>query len=87
MGRLLVAVVLVVVAFWLLRRALRGSRDTLTARDAAPGSAPAATQGELVRCAQCGVHLPRAEARMSAERFYCSDEHLRLGPAKGKGPA
>ena len=84
MGRLLVAVVLVVLAVWLLRRALRGGRDTHTAKDATPGSAPAPTQGELVRCAQCGVHLPRAEARVLAERPYCSDEHARLGPADGK---
>jgi hypothetical protein len=30
------------------------------------------------------VHLPRAEARVSAERFYCSDEHARLGPGDGR---
>jgi uncharacterized protein len=82
MGRLLVAVVLVVLAVWLLRRALRpGGQDK--PRDA--GQAPASTPGELVRCAQCGVHLPRAEARMSGERLYCSDEHARLGPAAGPG--
>ena len=82
MGRLLVAVVLVVLAVWLLRRALRsGEQDK--PRDAS--QPPASTQGELVRCAQCGVHLPRAEARMSGERLYCSDEHARLGPAAGPG--
>ncbi|MGH8705277.1 MAG: PP0621 family protein, partial [Burkholderiales bacterium] len=39
-----------------------------------------AAQGELVRCAHCGVHLPRAEARTAGGRYYCSEEHWRLGP-------
>jgi hypothetical protein len=32
---------------------------------------------------QCGVLLPRAEARLSAGAIYCSEEHVRLGPAAG----
>jgi uncharacterized protein len=39
----------------------------------------AAREGELVRCAHCGVHLPRPEAREAAGALYCSDEHARLG--------
>jgi uncharacterized protein len=84
MGRLLVAVVLVVLAVWMLRRALRGP-DPGAGADGGRAAPPSATQGELVRCAQCGVHLPRVEARMTGERFYCSDEHARLGPAAGPG--
>jgi uncharacterized protein len=38
--------------------------------------------GELVACAQCGVHLPRAEARSAAGGQYCSEEHARLGPRR-----
>ncbi|OGA10702.1 MAG: hypothetical protein A3D95_01690 [Betaproteobacteria bacterium RIFCSPHIGHO2_12_FULL_69_13] len=75
MGRLIVLVLLLIVAVWLIRRALRAS----AARDATKG-APA---GELVRCAHCGVHLPRAEARSSGDALYCSDEHARLGPRQG----
>ncbi len=75
MGRLIVLVLLLIVAVWLIRRALRAS----AARDATK-VAPA---GELVRCAHCGVHLPRAEARSSGGALYCSDEHARLGPRQG----
>ena len=71
MGRLLVLVVLVVAAVWLIRRALRApTRDAHSSGEA----------DELVRCARCGVHLPRAEARGAGGALYCSEEHARLGP-------
>lgn len=73
MGRLLVLVLLAIVLVWLLRRALRAG-----ARDSAPGRPP--VPGELVRCAHCGLHIPRGEARAAGDRAYCSDEHARLGP-------
>ena len=72
-GRLLILILLIVLAAWLVRRALR--------RAAPRADVPTAqTSDELVRCAQCGVLLPRAEARMSAGAIYCSEEHARLGP-------
>ena len=75
MGRLIVLVLLALAAVWLVRRALRAGAER-------PGAPRPRAQGELVRCAQCGVYLPRAEARRAAEADYCSDEHARLGPAK-----
>ena len=73
MGRLLVIIVLVVLAVWLVRRALRGP--------AAPKvDIPQAKSGELVPCARCGVNLPRSEARQADGALYCSEEHARLGP-------
>jgi uncharacterized protein len=74
MGRLLVLVLLVLIAVWLLRRALR----RLDGGAPPPAAKPAE---ELVRCAQCGVLLPRGEARESAGRSYCTEEHARLGPS------
>jgi uncharacterized protein len=70
MGRLLVLIVLIVLAVWLVRRALRRLRQD---------SPPAIKEGELVRCAHCGVHLPRAEARQADGALYCSEDHARLG--------
>lgn len=35
---------------------------------------------DMVRCARCGIHLPRSEGFLSQGRHYCSDEHRRLGP-------
>ena len=73
MGRLVVLVLLVVLAVWLVRRALRAPGERADIRKRAEAA------GELVRCANCGVHLPRAEARESAGALYCSEEHARLG--------
>ncbi|MDQ5848386.1 MAG: hypothetical protein M3544_05405 [Pseudomonadota bacterium] len=73
MGRLVVLIVLIVLAVWLVRRAIHGKRS---------GSAGVPKNQDLVRCAHCGVHLPRAEARAASGVLYCSEEHARLGPAK-----
>ena len=40
---------------------------------------PRSVTGEdMVRCAQCGVHLPRSESLIGDELFYCTAEHRRL---------
>lgn len=70
MGRLLVLLLIVVLAVWLIRRALR---------PAPRSEAPAAREGDLVACARCGLNLPRAEAREAPGGLYCSEEHARLG--------
>jgi len=77
MGRLVVLILLVVLAVWLIRRALRASRS----RDALRKEGP--VQQDLVTCARCGVHLPRNEARTAGGRLYCGDEHARLGAGEG----
>jgi uncharacterized protein len=79
MGRLVLLALAVLVLVWLVRRAL-GARRPDAPRGGAQGSAQG---GALVRCAHCGVHLPRAEARSAGGHDYCSDEHARLGPRAG----
>jgi uncharacterized protein len=74
MGRLIFIAVVVAALVWLLRRALAGPPSG----GSGPRQPPA--QGELVRCAHCAVNLPKSEARSSDGRFYCSEEHWRLGP-------
>ncbi len=49
-------------------------------------SRAAASSEDMVRCAHCGVHLPKSEGYLSQGRFFCSDEHRRLGtPGNGNG--
>jgi uncharacterized protein len=40
---------------------------------------------DMVRCAICGVHLPRSESFISRGKFFCSDEHRRLGLERPSG--
>jgi uncharacterized protein len=72
--KLVVLIVLVVLGVWLIRRALTRSAGKKEA-----GKPMQASGGELVRCAHCGVHLPRSEARQTEGVLYCSEEHARLG--------
>ena len=74
-----ILIVLVVIAAWLVRRALRRALGTGAPRADAPSEKKS---DELVRCAQCSVLLPRAEARMAGGVIYCSEEHARLGPGR-----
>lgn len=74
MGRLILIAIAVLILVWLLRRAL-GSRGS-----GAASGGDTLTQGELVSCAHCGMHLPRAEARTAGGHYFCSEEHWRLGP-------
>jgi uncharacterized protein len=72
MGRFLILVLLVVIAVWLVRRALRSSGKSGVAEKPP-------VRGDLVTCARCGLNLPRTEARESQGMLYCSEEHARLG--------
>jgi uncharacterized protein len=74
MGRFILLVVALFILIWLVRSALAGR----SRRGEGPPPGPA--RGELVRCAHCGVHLPRSESRDADGRQYCSEEHGRLGP-------
>ncbi len=43
---------------------------------------PPAREGaveDMVKCAHCGVNLPRSEAIYSGGDFFCTPEHQRLG--------
>lgn len=83
MGRLLIFGAVVFALIWLLKRALGEHEDggVRPGRTRSPGGS--GDRGELVRCAHCGVHLPRAEAHSVGGRLYCGAEHARLGPGGG----
>ena len=68
MSRLLFLLAVAVVVYLLLRS---------FRRQAPKQDAPPAQAEEMVRCVQCGVHLPKSEAIMAGGNFYCSDAHRR----------
>lgn len=74
MFRLLFWIALITAAVWLWRR-FKSSADT-------PQSAPSEDNPTpMVRCAQCGVHIPRQQALNESQRWYCSQLHLQQGPS------
>ncbi len=46
-----------------------------------PGTPQPGAPEAMVRCAHCGIHLPRSEALLQGGHTWCSPEHARLGPA------
>ena len=74
MGRVLVLILIVVLAVWLIRRALRPRSGTPQTKTRTP------IEGDLIACARCGLNLPRTDAREAGGALYCSAEHARLGP-------
>jgi len=54
------------------------------AKPAAPVRSRPPRLAEMVRCAQCGMHLPAADAlRDAAGHPYCCDAHRRDGVVHG----
>ncbi|UVE18503.1 envelope stress response protein PspG [Pseudomonas sp. LS44] len=74
MGRLLFWIVLIAVAVWLWRHF---KRPTPPRADTEAGTTP------MVRCAQCGVHVPQNRALQHESRWYCSQAHLTQGSSSG----
>lgn len=70
----LLLVLAVVIGVW---RAQRPAAPRPAARPA-PGTPPAPQ--DMVACAHCGVHLPRADALVHGPHAYCCAEHRSLGP-------
>jgi uncharacterized protein len=66
----LLLVIGLVVVYWVFKSYKIRSRG---------GRSSSAARGEdMVRCAQCGVHVPRSESVLGDQAFYCSPEHRRL---------
>lgn len=71
MSKLLVLLLVILVVLWVFHGLGRKARS----RRSAP-----AQQGrgeDMVRCAQCGLHLPRSESLTQDAVFFCSVEHRR----------
>lgn len=67
MGRLLFFIAIAAVVYLLLRS---------YRKDLPKDDAPAVPEVEkMVRCAQCGVHLPQSESLAVEGRFFCCAAH------------
>jgi uncharacterized protein len=71
MLRLLFWIAVIAAAVWFWRNKGQASVPKSPAElEAAP----------MVRCAHCGVHLPRDRALSLQQQWYCSQAHLEQGP-------
>jgi uncharacterized protein len=68
MIRWLLVVAVVLFVLWLIRRGA----------GRASGTPPGSPQ-PMVRCAHCGVHLPRGDALMLGEQAFCCASHRDAG--------
>jgi uncharacterized protein len=71
LAKLLLLVVGLFIAYWILK----GYRRKVDRHgDDRPGK-----DENMVRCAQCGVHLPRSESLTSGnDAYYCCADHRRI---------
>lgn len=68
MGRVILLILIGVALWWLLRGFFRAQ-----VRDETPPPPAQSPLGEdMVRCARCGVNLPRSEAREEDGKLVCA---------------
>ena len=68
MAKIILLVLGLLLVFWILRTYRRRV-------DRGGESGPPAAGEAMVRCAHCGVHLPRSESLTTRGSFYCCAEH------------
>lgn len=68
LGRLIFWLVILALVYGFIRSLQRrvNTQDT-------PASLPATE--DMVRCVQCGIHLPRSESILSEQKIFCCVEH------------
>lgn len=75
MGKYLLLIAGVLLVYWIVRSKMRRGAQG-RGRDDAAGE-------KMVRCAECGVYLPRGESLLENGQFYCCAEHRqRHGPGR-----
>ena len=72
MGKILLLIIIGLVVYAVIRNYQRSlNQPSATSRER--------TAEDMVKCAHCGVNLPRSEAIYSGGDFYCTPEHKQLG--------
>ncbi len=75
MAKLISLVLGLLLVYWILK-SYRGKVDRKVPPTTAGGE-------DMVRCAQCGLHLPRSESLAADGKSFCGAEHQRLYQKSG----
>lgn len=75
MIKYLVLIAVIAIIFWLVTAKSRNEARRAQQQSEPPAGRP---PEDMVRCAQCGVFLPRTESITSRGLLFCSREHERL---------
>ncbi|GJL76263.1 PP0621 family protein [Nitrosomonas sp.] len=73
MGKLFFFLIIAVLVYWIIKT--RTPEETEIPEDDTAENATPKSLEEMVRCAHCGVHLPRSESVTSQGAFFCSNDH------------
>jgi uncharacterized protein len=72
LARLLLIFLIGFIAYFLIKSYIRKLNQP------PKSSADPAAAEKMVRCAQCGIHLPQADSVSAGQEYFCSEEHRRL---------
>ena len=71
---MLIKLILLALAAWIVYRLVKSYGRRIKREDVQKNE----TGEDMVRCAHCGVHLPRSESIASQGEFFCTNEHRQL---------
>lgn len=78
MSRLLLLLAIAVLVYLLVRAFRKNSSQKNSSQKNSSAENPGQDQvsaEDMVRCAQCGLHLPKGESVQAQGHFFCSVEH------------
>ena len=67
---MLIKILLLGLAVWLILKLLKQYRNTLDTP-----TPPQSHSQDIVRCAHCGLHIPKAESIHVSGEYFCCIEH------------
>jgi uncharacterized protein len=78
----LLVITLILVVFWLWRHNRQAERKAAQPQRPRTKAPDKKEITEMVACAVCHVHLPKSDALIGRDGFYCSEAHRREAGAK-----
>lgn len=81
MSRLLFIIVIIAVVFWWFRSVRKRQQQQDRQEEQQQQQQPPRAE-DMVRCVECGVHLPKNESYFVGGKYYCSEAHSRSQSGK-----